>query len=149
MTRNNGIYTYSKNSRLWTFQKKNTQIYIFYNFVKSFVRGQYPYSWGPHNLNSWFSNKIINSSNKRSVRGPGGDVIRGLDLQDTGPKSLRGHWPLWSPVVSPVVSRLVNTKFKIKMTPSVWPETMENINIPKIQHYKNFENAPKYIFIVS
>ena len=30
--------------------------------------------------------------------GPGG-VARGLDLGN-GPKSVRGNWPLWSPVVS-------------------------------------------------
>ena len=35
---------------------------------------------------------------KRSFRGLGG-IIRGLDSV-TAPKSVRGNWPLWCPVVS-------------------------------------------------
>ena len=38
------------------------------------------------------------SPNKQSFRGPG-DVARALDSV-TMPKSVRGNWPLWSPVVS-------------------------------------------------
>ena len=38
------------------------------------------------------------SQNKRSFGCPG-DVARGVDLRN-GQKSVRGNWPLWSPVVS-------------------------------------------------
>ena len=41
---------------------------------------------------------MASSPNKRSFRGLGG-VGRGLDSV-TAPKSVRGKWPLWSPVVS-------------------------------------------------
>ena len=40
---------------------------------------------------------LSNSPNQRSFRGPGG-AGRGLDF-GAGPKSVRGDWPLWSPVV--------------------------------------------------
>ena len=40
-----------------------------------------------------------NSPNKCNFRGPCG-VARALDLQHGPPKSVRGNWPLWSPVVS-------------------------------------------------
>ena len=46
------------------------------------------------------------SSNKRRFGGPGG-VVREIDSL-TRPKSVRGNWPLWSPVFSggaPVASR--------------------------------------------
>ena len=42
---------------------------------------------------------LVFSLNKRRFRGPGG-VVRGLDFV-TGPKSVRGNWPLWPPGIPP------------------------------------------------